>query len=57
MLRQRARKAEHKEERRGAIMAAAHEMYRDTPFAQITMAAVAERAGISKGTVYLYFVT
>lgn len=53
----RARKDEHKLERRQAILAAAAELWDETTYAEFTMAAVAERAGIVKGTVYLYFET
>jgi len=53
----RARNDEDKLERRQAILAAAAELWEETTYADFTMAAVAERAGIVKGTVYLYFET
>ena len=56
-IRQRARSEEHKGERREAILTAAEGLFGEVPFAQITMAEVAERAGLAKGTLYLYFAT
>lgn len=54
----RARSDEEKRERREAILAVALEMYHEQPsFAAFTMAALAERAGLAKGTLYLYFRT
>jgi AcrR family transcriptional regulator len=56
-LPQRARKAEDKEERRRAIVAAGRALLEEAPFAEVTMAAVAQRAALAKGTVFLYFPT
>jgi len=53
----RARNDEDKLERRQAILDAAADLWDTTTYADFTMAAVAERAGIVKGTVYLYFET
>lgn len=55
---QRARKAEDKQERRQAILRAALEIWSEgSTFAAFNMGEVAERAGLAKGTVYLYFTT
>ena len=55
---QRARKAEDKEERRRAILAAAREMWGlEGSYVAFNMGEVAERAGLAKGTVYIYFAT
>jgi AcrR family transcriptional regulator len=57
-MKQRARKAEDKLERRQAITRAALEIWSEgTTFAAFNMAEVAERAGLAKGTIYLYFAT
>jgi AcrR family transcriptional regulator len=53
----RARKDEAKVERRQAILDAAWAMFQSTPYPAITMAEVAERSELAKGTVYLYFKT
>lgn len=57
VIKVRARKSEEKEERRQAILDAGLQVWKESSFADFTMAAVAERAGIVKGTVYLYFET
>ena len=55
---QRARSDDEKAERRGGILAAARAMYeREPSFAAFTMSALADRAGLAKGTLYLYFRT
>ncbi len=54
---QRARKAEDKEGRRKVILAAARELWAQATFATFNMGDVAERAGLAKGTVYIYFAT
>ena len=51
----KARRENEKEQRRQAILQAAREVFFDEGFRQATVEVVAERAGISKGTVYLYF--
>ncbi len=54
----RARSMEDKAERRGAILDAAMAAYEAEPsFAAFTMSALAERSGLAKGTLYLYFRT
>jgi AcrR family transcriptional regulator len=58
MAMRRARSDEAKQERRDAILADALAMYEANPsFAAFTMSALAERAGLAKGTLYLYFRT
>ena len=57
MKKLRARQPDDKQERRAAIMAAGLELWNETTWTDFTMSAVAERAGIVKGTVYLYFAT
>lgn len=54
---QRARSDAQKQQRRQAILDAAWEMYQGTPYEAITIANVAERVGVAKGTFYLYFRT
>lgn len=54
-MRQRARRDEDKAERVGAILAAARELWSRLSWNEFTVGAVAERAGVVKGTVYLYF--
>ncbi|MBO9540770.1 TetR family transcriptional regulator [bacterium] len=51
----RARHSEQKLERRSCILEAALALFVETSFQAITMAQVAERAGVAKGTLYLYF--
>jgi len=53
----RARSTEQKHRKRQQIMVAAKELLRDTRYESITMGAVAERADVAKGTLYLYFET
>ncbi|HET6230630.1 MAG TPA: TetR family transcriptional regulator [Longimicrobiaceae bacterium] len=54
----RARSDEDKRGRRRAILDMALRMYEEEPsFVAFTMAALAERAGLAKGTLYLYFRT
>ncbi|WP_437783139.1 TetR/AcrR family transcriptional regulator [Sorangium sp. So ce1097] len=53
----RARKEEQKEERRRFIIDAAWRSFQETPYPEVTMAQVAERTGLAKGTLYLYFTT
>jgi AcrR family transcriptional regulator len=53
----RARRDENKQERREAVLAAALAVWNETTWSAFTMADVAERAGIVKGTVYLYYAT
>jgi AcrR family transcriptional regulator len=51
----KARNAGDKAERRADLLKAAATLFDTVPYAKITIAEVAERAGLSKGTVYLYF--
>ncbi len=51
----RARRAREKEERRQSILRAAREALQEEGFYRVTMDSIAERAEVSKGTVYLYF--
>ncbi|MGK4006634.1 TetR family transcriptional regulator [Sorangium sp. So ce1036] len=53
----RARKEEQKEERRRLIIDAAWRLFQETPYPEVTMAQVAERTRLAKGTLYLYFTT
>ncbi|MCB0714035.1 MAG: TetR family transcriptional regulator [Ignavibacteriae bacterium] len=55
--RTRAVNDEQKSQRREAILGAALELFRSGSFTDINVASVATRAGIAKGTVYLYFQT
>ena len=51
----RARREREKEERRQSILTAAREVFFEEGFHRATVDNVAERAEVSKGTVYLYF--
>ena len=53
----RARKAEDKAERRRVILETARALFSKARFEAIKMSDVAERAGLAKGTVFLYFPT
>jgi len=53
----RARSTEAKEERRAAILAAAHDLFDSRSYEDITMADVARKSRLAKGTVFLYFPT
>ena len=53
----RAMSDQDKQQRRRAILEAALWVLLDTPFEQITVAQLAERLGLAKGTLYLYFST
>lgn len=52
--RKRARSEDEKEARKAAILAAAREMIAVTGFDGVTMSGLAKRAGLAKGTLYLY---
>src|SRR5262252_9191514 len=54
---QRARKAEDKAVRRRAILDTARALFAEARFDAIKMSEVAERTGLAKGTVFLYFPT
>ena len=53
----RARNTEDKQQRRQAILDVAWALFQETSYAAVTMNGVAERAGLAKGTMYLYFKT
>lgn len=52
--RKRARSEVEKEARKQAILTAAHEMVSESGFEGVTMSGLARRAGLAKGTLYLY---
>ena len=52
--RKRARSEGEKEARKAAILAAAREMIAESGFDGVTMSGLAKRAGLAKGTLYLY---
>ena len=54
---QRARSAEHKQERMDAIMAAADGLFARLPYHDITMGAIAEELGWSRSNLYKYAAT
>ena len=54
---QRARSAEDKDLRRAQLIAAATQLFADADFDAITIARVADAAGVAKGTAYIYFAT
>ncbi|HEX2911565.1 MAG TPA: TetR family transcriptional regulator [Chloroflexia bacterium] len=54
---QRAVKDNQKQQRRQSILDTAWQIFQKIPYQTITMAGVAEQAGLAKGTVYLYFKT
>jgi AcrR family transcriptional regulator len=53
----RARNDDDKHHRRQTIMDAAWDLFQAASYASLTMTYVAERCGLAKGTVYLYFKT
>ncbi len=57
MKRQRAVKEEHKLEKRRVILTAALQVFRNTAYNEVTMSAVAGKARLAKGTLFLYFPT
>jgi AcrR family transcriptional regulator len=57
VLLKRARGPAQKNERREVIAASAKELFQKKSFSQISMADVAQKAGLAKGTVFLYFKT
>src|SRR5512137_3060066 len=57
MFRCRAMSPEQKQERRRAILDAALQLFQEMSFEAIGINEVAKRAGVAKGTVYLYFKT
>jgi AcrR family transcriptional regulator len=57
MPRTRARTDEAKQERRERLLDAARELFERQTFEEISMDGVARKAGVSKGTLYVYFPT
>jgi AcrR family transcriptional regulator len=55
MARNQQRSEAMREQSRGAILAAALEVFGESGFAQSTTAEIAEKAGVSKGLVFNYF--
>ena len=55
--RQRARSPQEKNLRRTQLIAAATRLFADADFDAVTIARVAEAAGVAKGTAYIYFAT
>lgn len=55
--RQRARSPQDKDLRRAQLVGAATQLFADADFDAVTIARVAARAGVAKGTAYLYFAT
>ncbi len=53
----RARKAEDKEERRRVILDATLSLWQETSYTAFTMAELAKRTGLAKGTLFFYFST
>jgi AcrR family transcriptional regulator len=53
----RARTSDDKNARREQLLSAALELWNETTFSSFTMLDVAARAGLAKGTTYLYFKT
>lgn len=57
VIKRRAISDQQKEERRQSILSAAFELFESISYDAVNMDTVARRAGIAKGTVYLYFRT
>jgi AcrR family transcriptional regulator len=57
VIKRRAISDEQKEERRQAILDAALQLFQETSYEAVNIADVAEKAGVAKGTIYLYFKT
>jgi AcrR family transcriptional regulator len=53
----RARREDDKQRRRRDLLDAAWVLLQAMPYPEVTMAAVAERAGLAKGTAFLYYRT
>ena len=56
-MKRRARGDEDKAQRVGEILAAGRDLWSRTSWSDFTVGAVAQRAGVVKGTIYLYFPT
>ncbi|MGE0487218.1 MAG: TetR family transcriptional regulator [Gammaproteobacteria bacterium] len=57
LTKQRARSSQDKATRRAQLLAAAAALLAETPYEQLTLAAVAQAAGLSKASAYTYFST
>jgi AcrR family transcriptional regulator len=57
MEKQRARNADEKQQRRQSLIEATRELFEQTSYEAVTMAGVAEKVGLAKGTVFVYFKT
>ena len=55
--RHRATSDLQKEQRRDVILAAANDLIREVGFFDVSMSMISKRAGIAKGTIYIYFET
>lgn len=53
----RARREEHKDERRKALLDAARSLFEEQSYQHVKIADVAARAGFAKGTVFVYYPT
>ena len=53
----RARRPEHKQQRREAILAAAHDLARESGVRNVRLGAVAEAVGLAKSNIARYFAT
>jgi AcrR family transcriptional regulator len=56
-VRKRAISEEQKQARRNAVILAASELFLETGFFDVSMSMIAKRAGVAKGTIYIYFET
>ena len=57
VINRRARSEEQKAQRRQAVLEAAETYFLDVGYEAFSMAQLAKRAGLIKGTLYLYFRT
>src|SRR5512146_559065 len=57
VVKQRAISSEEKLERRQAILVAALELLAEADYQEINISSIARKAGIAKGTIFLYFRT
>ena len=57
VINQRARSTEQKALRRHSVLAAAEAYFREVGYEAFSMAQLAKKAGVAKGTLYLYFQT
>ena len=57
VINQRARSAEQKAQRRHAVLAVAETYFQEVGYETFSMAQLARKTGLAKGTLYLYFST